>query len=156
MMVSLGDATDGVAHECGRNLYGDLYLPQGGYGVYATHDGEPLIFHARQFEHAFFTTSDKLCFPERKDVLRRGSIERIRWILPLLSGKVCGSACFEVPSPTGRRRPPNRLYAVYAQPFVVWLEPRQNGGWRFSSAYPLSIEEIHKYSRGGRTVCKWK
>jgi hypothetical protein len=133
-----------------------LHLTHEGYGLHQTHDAETLMFHARQFEHAFFTTSDRYCAPERKDVLRRGSIERIRWIMPLLQGQVCGSACFEVPSPTGRRKPPNRLYASYARPFVVWLEPRRDEGWKFSSAYPLSIEEIHRYSRGGRTVCRWK
>ena len=141
----------------GRDLYRELYLPQGHYGVHQTHDGEVLIFHAETFDHAFYTTSDRIVHPYRKDVLRKGSIERIRWIGPLIAGHVPGSACFEVPSPTGRQRPPNRLYAVYATPFVVWLEPRKENGWKFRTAYPTTIEEIHrKYSRGGRTVCKWK
>jgi hypothetical protein len=44
---------------------------------------------------------------------------------------------------------------VFETPFVVWLEPRKADGWKFSTAYPLSIEEIRKYQRGGRTVWKY-
>lgn len=140
----------------GRDLYRELYLHQGHFGLHETHDRQVLIFHADRFDHAFYTTSDRICHPERKDVLRQGSIARIRWIAELVAGRVPGSACFEVPSPTGRCRPPNRLYAVYETPYVVWLEPRMRGGWKFATAYPLSIEEIRKYSTGGRTVWKWK
>jgi hypothetical protein len=139
-----------------RELYREIYLDNDSFGVRHTHDCQLLIFHARQFDHAFFTTSDRLCHPERKDVLRPGSIERVRWIAPLVSGSVEQSACFEVPGPTGRIRPPNRLYAVFKDPFVVWLEPRKDDGWKFSSAYPCTIQDIHRYTRGGKTVWKWK
>jgi hypothetical protein len=153
-------AVDGLDAACleqkGRELYEELYLDTNGYGIRQTHDCQTLLFYANQFDHAFFTSSDRLCHPERKDILRPGSIERIRWIDGIVNGYVEGSACFEVPSPTGRFRPPNRLYAVYCHPFVVWLEPRKESGWKFASAYPCSIEEIHKYTRGGRTVWKWK
>ncbi len=140
----------------GRCLYRRLYLDNDRYGVRQCHDGQLLIFHARQFDHAFFTTTDRFCHPERKDQLRKSSIERIHWIGPLASGCVEESACYEVPSPTGRQKPPNRLYAVYPHPFVVWLEPRKAVGWKFASAYACSMEEIRKYTRGGRTVWKWK
>jgi hypothetical protein len=142
--------------QLGRRLYSEIYLTSGHYGLHRTHDGQLLVFHGRTFDHAFYTTSDRLCHPERKDVLRKGSVERIRWIGQLIAGLVPGSACFEVPSPTGRIRPPNRFYAVFTTPFVVWLEPRKTGGWNFATAYPLSIEDIRKYQRGGRTVWKWK
>src|SRR5689334_12083019 len=91
---------DGAAIEVqARNLYSSLYLNRGHVGVHHTHDDAVVIFHQSQFEHAFFTTSDKLCHPERKDCLRTGSVERIKWIAPLVAGRVTGSACFEVPSP---------------------------------------------------------
>jgi hypothetical protein len=45
---------------------------------------------------------------------------------------------------------------VFETPFVVWLEPRDERGWKFSTAYPLSIEEIRKYTYGCSTVWKWK
>ena len=156
LLVAIDGQSDAEVEAVGRGLYTSLYLNRGDFGLHQTHDGQVLIYFARAFDHAFFTTSDRRCHPERKDRLRRGSIERIRWIGEIVSGRVPGSACFEVPSPTGRERPPNRFYAIYTSPFVVWLEPRSKGGWKFSSAYPLSIEEIHKYSRGGRTAWKWK
>ncbi len=148
------DATE--LERIGRKLYRELYLDNDHNGVRRTHDCNLLMFYADQFDHAFFTSSDRLCHPDRKDILRPGSIERIRWIGPVVSGVVEGSACFAVPSPTGRYAPPNRIYASYQHPFVVWLEPRKAGGWKFSSAYPCSVKEIHEYTRRGSTVWKWK
>jgi hypothetical protein len=150
-----GHSTESLEQR-GQRLYENLYLDNDRFGIRRTHDDQVLVFFRSQFDHAFFTTSDRLCHPDAKDIIRRGSLERIRWIGLVCQGLVPGSACFEVPSPTGRFRPPNRLYAVYSHPYVVWLEPRSKGGWKFSSAYPCSIEEIHRYSRNGRTVWKWK
>lgn len=156
LLLDLSNRSTEEVEKFGRQLYRTLYVPNGRFGVHRTHDDKLLMFHARQFDHAFYTTSDRYGHPERKDVLRTGSVERIHWIGQLVSGVVPGSACFEVPGPTGRSRPPNRFYAVFETPFVVWLEPRKDGGWNFASAYPLSIEEIRKYQRGGKTVWKWK
>lgn len=156
LLLDIGGMSAAELEQRGRAVYGELYLDAGGYGVRRTHDCQLLMFHARQFDHAFFTSSDRWSHPERKDKLRPGSIERIRWIAPIVGGAIEESACFEVPGPTGRRRPPNRLYASFRHPFVIWLEPRKDEGWKFASAYPCSIEEIHKYMRGGRTVWRWR
>ena len=142
LLLDLAGIEASALEEFARRLYQDLYLNRGKFGLHSTHDSQVLIFHCDAFEHAFFTTSDRIRHPERKDVIRAGSIERIRWIGPLVSGAVPGSACFEVPSPSGR--------------YVVWLEPRRESGWKFKSAYPLSIEDIRKYTSRGRTVWKWK
>jgi hypothetical protein len=155
LVIDLGGLNTEAIEQLGYQLYQELYLNYGHYGIHRTHDDQKLIFHGRQFEHAFYTTSDYRCHPDRKDVLRTVSLERIRWIGHVVSGRVPGSACFEIPSRPETKRPPKRLYAVFSSPYVVWLEPREDGGWKFSSAYPLSIEEIHKYCRGGRTIWKW-
>jgi hypothetical protein len=156
LMVGFSGLSVQAVEQLARELYKSLYLNKGKFGVHQTHDNQLLLFHSDAFDHAFYTTSDSLCHPERKDMLRLGSVERIRWIGPLISGLVRGSACFEVPSPTGRYRPPNRLYAVFETPFVVWLEPRRGAGWKFRTAYPLSIEDLRRYTSCGRTVWKWK
>ena len=156
LLVDLAGLDNREIEELGRKLYLDLYLTHGHYGLHETHDGETLVFHARQFEHAFYASSDYRCHPDRKDILRPSSIERIHWIGQLVCGNVPGSACFKIPSARETGRPPKRLYAVYETPYVVWLEPRSHGGWKFSSAYPLSIEEIRAYTRGGSTVWKKK
>jgi hypothetical protein len=145
----------GELFEKGFSLYRDLYLTKGRVGVEETHDGQVLLFHEDRFEHAFQSTSDKLCSPERKDTVDAERIARIRWIGPVVTGRVAGTACFEVPSPTGRLRPPNRLYVVDRELYVVWLEPRTSGGWKFSSAYPATRDGVERYKRGGRTVGRW-
>jgi hypothetical protein len=160
LLVNLDGINVAAIEEKARVLYVELYLNKGRVGVHATHDGEDLIFHHDAFDHAFFTSSDWRCFPERKDVLRVGSIERIHWIGELVRGNIPGSACFEVPSPTGRYRPPNRVYVIFETPdkipFVVWLEPRKNGGWKFKTAYPVVGSQVHACTKGGRTVWRWK
>ena len=156
LLLDLAGMSTEAILQSARQLYGELYLNREKFGIHSTHDGHVLVFHADAFDHAFYTTSDRICHPERKDIIRAGSIERIRWIGYLVSGAVPGSACFEVPSPSGRYRPPNRLYVVFDTPYVVWLEPRKDTGWKFKSAYPLSIEDIRKYTRRGRTVWKYR
>src|SRR6267142_2806182 len=116
LLVDLKALDHTQIQDLGRNLYAELYLNRGHFGIHRTHDNAVLIFHKNQFDHAFFTTSDRMVHPERKDVLRKASVERIRWIEPVVTGRIVGSACFEVPSPTGRNKPPNRLYAVYSTP----------------------------------------
>ena len=76
----------------------------------------------------------------------------LRWIAPLIRGEVPGSECWEVPSPTGRRRPPNRLYIIWDERYVVWLEPREKVGWKFSSAYEKTSGTIRDYCRGGGKI----
>lgn len=141
--------------EKGRSLYRELYLKKGRVGEATTHDGQVLLFYEDRYEHAFQTTSDRICAPERKDTVDAKRIARIRWILPIISGLVAETACFEVPSPAGRSRPPNRLYVLEPELYVLWLEPRTSGGWKFSTAYPTIRERIERYKRGGRTVSRW-
>lgn len=157
LLLNLYGMSNASMEELGRDLYSRVYLNQGHFGLHKTHDGELLIYFQSQFEHAFFTTSDRRYFKEGKDILRPPSIARIHWIGEVVAGNVRGSACYAVPSTIHPDRPPKRLYAVYKTPFVVWLEPRFDGdGWKFSSAYPVSIEDIRKYTRNCKVVWKWK
>jgi len=138
----------------GQAAYRFHYLNRGKYGIHTSHDGEEVIFHEDQFGHAFFDKPDKKSLIKRRDLPDERRLERMRWIGPLIRGEVAGSECWHVPSPTGRRRPPNRLYIAWNQLYVVWLEPRQLGGWKFSSAYDVvSARYIReKYCRGGGKI----
>jgi hypothetical protein len=156
LLEDVSGLSGGDLFEKGFSIYRDLYLAKGRVvGVEKTHDGHILLFHEDRFEHAFQTTSDRLCSPDRKDIVDAKRIARIRWIRPVVTGQVTSTACFEVPSPTGRSRPPNRLYVVESELYVVWLEPRTSGGWKFSSAYPATRDGVERYKRGGRTVGRW-
>lgn len=133
----------------GRDLYAKLYLTSQVFGIHGLHDGQEVIFHVRQFDHAFFTSPDLRNYPNRKDKLDEHRVERVRWIAELISGRVGGSACWEVGSRSGRPGLPNRLYVVYSPGYVVWLEPRTRAGvnWSFSSDYsapPAYLREITK------------
>lgn len=158
-LVNLLEEVSGLSgdalYDRGFSIYRELYLTKGRVGVEQTHDSQILLFHADRFEHAFHTTSDRLCSPDRKDILDVNRVARIRWIRPVVTGRVARTGCFEVPSPTGRLRPPNRLYVVEPELYVVWLEPRTSGGWKFSSAYPATRDCVARYKRGGRTVGRW-
>ncbi len=117
--------------EKGLSLYRELYLKKGRVGEASTHDGQVLLFYEDRYEHAFQTTSDRICAPERKDTVDAKRITCIRRNLPVIAGEVTETSCFEVPSPTGRSRPPNRLYVLEPELYVLWLEPRTLGRWKF-------------------------
>lgn len=120
-----------------------------------THDNLEVVFHKDRFEHAFYTSSNRARRPHDKDIVDLKRIVRIRWILAVVSGNVRDSECWECPSKeTGRRKPPDRLYIVWSEGYVVWLHPKADGGWRFSTAYCAPIAEIKKYCRGGTKI--WK
>lgn len=126
---------------CGRRLY--------------THDGQLVIFHKDRFDHAFYTSKDRARRPYDKDVVDMKRVIRARWIHALITGGVANSECWECPSKeTGRREPPDRLYIIWDEGYVIWLHPRSEGGWRFSTAYCAPIAEIKKYCQGGKKI--WK
>jgi hypothetical protein len=136
----------------GRAAYREHYLNQGKFGIFNCHDGATAVFHEDRFDHAFYDKPDRWSLNKSLDMPDESRLERVRWIGPLIRGDVPDSECWEVPSPTGRRRPPNRLYIAWAEKYVVWLEPRQVGGWKFASPYVVTRGAIRDYCRGGGKV----
>lgn len=152
------DALDTAQIEqLGRDWYHQLYITTapGRYGVLQAHDGQDVIFWADRFEHAFFTSSDRARYPNRKDKLAEDRIARVRWIGEVIAGQVPGSACWEGASPQGRLGQDNRLYVVSSERYVVWLEPTKRG-WKFSTAYPAWPVDIRRYCNSGRKMWQWK
>ncbi len=139
----------------GLRLYRELYLNKGHVGVHKTHDGQPLLFYEQQFEHAFWSSPDKWSSPHLKVRLARERIARIRWIGHLLAGQVDGSCCFQGSGIGHPSRHENRLYVIPVRLYVVWLEPRTSGGWKFYSAYPATRELVSEYQRGRRLIARW-
>jgi hypothetical protein len=154
LIMDFSAVPDAELETKGRDAYKLHYLNQEKFGVHTCHDGEEVIFHEDQFGHAFFDKPDKWSLTKSQDLPDEMRLARMRWIGPLIRGEVAGSECWHVPSPTGRRRPPNRLYIAWNQIYVVWLEPKQLGGWKFSSAYDVvSAKYIReKYCRGGGKI----
>jgi hypothetical protein len=136
----------------GEQAYRENYLNRGKFGVHTCHDGGEVIFHEDRFGHAFFDKPNRWSLTKSRDIPDESRLERMRWIGALIRGEVANSECWEVPSPTGRRRAPNRLYIIWEEKYVVWLEPRQNGGWKFSTAYVKTRGTIRDYCRGGGKI----
>jgi len=137
--------------------YRQHYLGGGRRGELQTQDGHTVVFYADRAAHAFRASADYQRHPTRKTELAWDRIERMTWIAPVIAGHVEDSACWEVPSPTGRKRPPNRLYIVWGLAYCIWLEPLGSAEtWRFSSAYPCPVRKLREYCRNGRMVWDWR
>lgn len=53
LLEDVGGLHGGELLEKGCELYRDLYLTKGRFGVEKTHDGQVLLFHEDRFEHVF-------------------------------------------------------------------------------------------------------
>jgi len=116
------------------------------------HDGESVTFFANQFNHAFFATKQNGPVLTSKMGLDIPRIERINWILPIIKGEISGTECWHIPREyTGELK---RLYVVRSKLYVIWLEPRKRGGFKFSSAYKARNEQISVYQNQGTLF--WK
>jgi len=127
----------------------DLISRNGRSGVITAHDGEEVKIFADRFFHAFRTSSDRARRPLAKDKIAIDRLERIRWIRPIIEGKVSESECWEVPlrvPEEGKRPfPGKRLYVSWSLQYLIWLEPLRNGGFKFSTAYVAPRAEIAAY-----------
>ena len=140
----------------GMRLYRKLYLNKGHVGIHETHDGQALLFYEEQFEHAFWSSPDRWSSPYSKVRAAKERIARIKWIGHLLAGQVDGSCCFQGSGIGRPARHENRLYVIHHLSYVVWLEPRIAGGWKFYSGYPATRELVNRYQRGRRLIARWE
>ena len=137
--------------ELARRIYRDNYLGSKKVGELQAHDSSLVLFHEDRFEHAFFTSSNRTQFPKKKDVLDRKRVERIRWIKPIIEGRVKKTACYLlIDRDQGNRH--RRLYLAQDHLFVIWLEPRQESGWNFSSAYTAMTMDVRRYCKSGKRI----
>ncbi|MCX5656339.1 MAG: hypothetical protein NTY65_17010 [Planctomycetota bacterium] len=161
LFLDLSAFSDEEAEQVVFEKYAELYLDcetrTGWVGIRKTHDGQDVVFFEDRFVHAFYTSKEKTSRQYAKDRFERSRGERIAWIGPLVAGEIDGSECWLIPPKDGGRhlddRPPNRFYLLRQEGYVVWLEPRKNGGWKFSSAY-VAGHNLERYCTEGRLF--WK
>jgi hypothetical protein len=151
LLLNLDGLSDEEAEELGRREYRELYLNRGKFGVLELYKGGEVVFHEDRYEHAFRSSPNRIRNPYSKAKVARDRIERIRWIRAIIQGEVPKTECWAV-APQSRRPGRDRLYVVLANRFVVWLFPRKDGGWKFSSAYSTTAQDIQRYTRGGTQV----
>jgi hypothetical protein len=94
-----------------KQTYSELYLQNRGYGVHSTHDGHPVRMDGARFHHAFYNTPDHHASVQ-KTILDLRRVERMKWILPLMSGQMLGSECWE---DTSNAPYTKRLYCIPAE-----------------------------------------
>ncbi|MFN0137418.1 MAG: hypothetical protein ACKVS9_15040 [Phycisphaerae bacterium] len=160
LLVDLGAYSDEEADEYTFEQYRRLYLDRstqrGLIGIRKAHDGSDVYFAESRYEHAFGTPSEKTSRRYAKDMFDRARGERVAWIGPVIAGNILGVECWSVPPKNGRRdirgRQPNRLYLFDAECYVVWLEPRRDGGYWFATAYVAGFGDLRRYRRSGRLV----
>lgn len=153
ILLDLSGLDDTEAAELGRSEYKSIYTPQGYRGTLTAYDGSEVVFFEDRFEHAFFTTSDRYRREFAKDLLARDRVARVRWIGPILKGEVSNTQCWESLRSPGDDRT-QRLCVASVELFVIWLEARSDGAWRFSTAYLARGPQVRNYAFGKKIV--WK
>jgi hypothetical protein len=142
LLLKIDRLSTADAKELGEKLYDQLYITSPRVGIHKTHDGEEVFFWFDRFTHAFH-------YDKAKTLLDRGRVARIRWIGEIVAGSVPAFECWLVDKTP---QPDNRLYIVWGENYVVWLEPRPAGGWKFSTAYPAERDQIKGYIEDGERI----
>jgi hypothetical protein len=141
--------TDGLSPQQVENIahhYYEAYVS----GVPMTHDGQRVWFFSNRFQHAF--QRDNTRKGGNKNEIDLNRVQRVRWIGEVIAGNVAASVCRLVPDARDPRRGSSRLYMVDPECYVVWLTPRQNGGWTFSTAFKAFTYQMKKYRRLGEII----
>jgi len=163
LLLDLSGLSDEEAEEVTYQEYIKLYTDQkthgGRIGLRKTHDGEEVIFFEDRFGHAFFTSAQKTSRQYAKDEFQRNRASRVRWIGPIIQGDIGDTECWRI-FPHQRYHSntnmPSRLYILWDEKYLVWLEPRKSGSWWFSSAYVAERGKnyISDITRNG--ICFWR
>lgn len=153
LLLDLSGLNDQEVEALGRRLYQELYLTSGKYGIHNAHDGDKIYFREDRFKHAF-ETAKEWRLSSNKDVIDKSRIVRIKWIKEFIEGNVTNTECWAIPISA---RALKRLYTSFAKGYVVWLLPRNEGGWKFSTAYNAENSQIRNYIRvkGARRIWKY-
>ncbi|HEV56629.1 MAG TPA: hypothetical protein ENN87_03920 [Phycisphaerales bacterium] len=144
LLLNIEDLSDAEAEKLASRAYLEDYTDydthSGRRGERVTHDNQSVVFYEDRFEHAFFTTADKVNRPFNKSQFVRDRASRVRWIGEIIAGKLPGSECWLVYQGNVLKR----LYVHWDECYVVWLEPTKTGKWKFSSAYTTSRADIRR------------
>lgn len=143
LLLDLNGLSDTEAEDLAYQEYIKVYMDRetrkGMIGVRKVHDGEDVIFTEWRFEHAFFESAYKTSRKYNKGKFSRKRAARIRWIGQIIAGNIDGCECYQISDFNRRdssgRIMVKRLYVLWEESYLVWLEPHQESGWWFSSAY---------------------
>ena len=153
------DEAEALTYEEYIRLYMDRKTHRGMVGEHRTHDDEAVVFYEDRFEHAFFSSSHGARRRYVKDKFQRNRGSRVGWIGPVIQGDICGTECWRI-APIGHyhsdAKKPARLYILWEENYLVWLEPRRNGEWWFSTAYVAERGKTYIRNITNRGVRSWR
>jgi len=150
--INLDDLNDSAVDSLGMNLYREEFFSEKFVGVLDLHDGKKVVFFEDRYTHAFHTSEDRIRKPYGKSKVAKERIARIKWIKPILKGEINGTECWQIWGHDNRQR----LYIVYNERYVIWLESRKDGNWKFSSAYVTGESDIKRYKAKGQKIWEIK
>jgi len=142
LLVRTDGMTAFTAGQCAREIY-EQYVD----GQLVAHDGQRVWFFSNRFEHAF--RRDNSGKGGEKNEIDFNRVQRARWIEPVIAGHVAGTVCRLVPDQKSTDRGSSRLYMVQSECYVVWLLPKTDGTWTFSTAYKAFGFQMKKYRQLG-------
>lgn len=152
------EEAEATAYEEYLAFYMDRETPKGMKGVRKTHDGEEVLFFEDRFDHAFFTSAYKTSRQYHKGKFVRYRGMRVRWIGEIVRGNIDGSECWWIPDPDRRDSAGQiivrRLYVLWHENYIIWVDPLETGKWKFSSAYWASKQYIRQITSRG--TCFWR
>ncbi len=143
LLLDLTGLSDHEAEDLTFQEYERLYLDhetrKGMVGELKMHDGGSVTFSEWRFEHAFFTSAYKTTRQYNKAKFDRRRAERVRWIGEIIRGNIKDVEYCHIPDPKRYDRSGKimmqRLYVLWEENYLIWLEPSKAHGWWFSSAY---------------------
>ena len=156
LLLDLSGLSDEEAKIVTRREYINLYMDRQTrtclIGVRITHDNQRVIFYEDRFEHAFSTSFERAYSQMKKDKFDRSRAARIRWIGQVIQGCIEGVEFCHVPTGSQRNHSgkirTKRLYILGEENYLIWLEPRKENEWKFSSAYVANKAYIQRITRG--------
>ena len=148
LYINLESISDEEADSLGKRLYQEEFLNQNRRGAFILHDGTEVFFFEDRYEHAFHTSQNRIRNPYSKAKVATDRISRLKWIKPILEGHVAGTQCWQVADYMNRKR----LYIVCEEKYIIWLEGRQDGNWKFSTAYVAGASDIKRYTSKARKI----
>src|SRR5579862_5253050 len=105
LLLSFGGLPPEQIQSHTKELYVKFYCSE----TILTHDGGRITFTDERFDHAFFSTDDKINKRFGKHQFMLDRAERLHWIAAIVSGKVPGVECWKVP-PAYAAAPKQRIY----------------------------------------------
>ncbi|MBK1789859.1 hypothetical protein [Persicirhabdus sediminis] len=149
--------SDEQVYDEGLRIYKEDYLESGRRsGDITSHDGLSVRFFEDRYHHAFNTSKDRKRSEFSKNKVDRKRVERIDWIKIIIEGRGLKTECWEVPlrvpEEGSRPFPGKRAYVSWAQGYIIWLEPLRSGGFKFSTAYCVSRQQLSHYLKNAKKI----